>query len=68
MKQNQITPAMHGRFGKIDKFVEKVGRMPVNREIGKMFNLSLGSATLRVLQKYSEYKKVEFDKSQKEIK
>lgn len=57
MTKGQISPKQFSRFKKIDAFLKKVGRMPVNREVGEMFKLKSLSATHLTLKQYTKHKR-----------
>ena len=52
MRKGQITPKQFDRFKKIDTFVHRKERMPVNRELCEMFNLKSTSASFLLLKQY----------------
>ena len=57
MKQMQISRKMFGRFGWIDKFVARYGRLPMNQEISDKFEISPGYTSLLVIRQYLRWRK-----------
>jgi hypothetical protein len=57
MKQGQVTPKQFDRFASIAAFEKRTGRMPVNVEVCRMFNLKSLSSSFLTLKRYAEWKK-----------